>query len=103
MTGIILLVALIAVIAIILSLWAVIGAAPAALVISLISIGISLLVYHRTGGTTDLIRKIESGVSSEDLKKQMDTLTAMTDSLREKTADALDRLEKVIRKTEKGE
>jgi hypothetical protein len=27
----------------------------------------------------------------------------MTDSLREKTADALDRLEKVIRKTEKGE
>jgi hypothetical protein len=27
----------------------------------------------------------------------------MTDSLREKTADALDRLEKVVRKTEKGE
>jgi hypothetical protein len=72
-------------------------------VISLISIGISLLVYHRTGGTTELFRKIETGVSSEDLKKQMDTLTAMTDSLREKTADALDRLEKVIRKTEKGE
>jgi hypothetical protein len=103
MTGIILLVALIAVIAIILSLVSVMGAAPAALVISLISIGISLLVYHRTGGTTELMRKIESGVSSQDLKKQMDTLTAMTDSLREKTADALDRLEKVIRKTEKGE
>jgi hypothetical protein len=30
-------------------------------------------------------------------------LVAMTDSLREKTADALDRLEKVVRKTEKGE
>jgi len=103
MTGIILLVALIAVIAIILSLVSAIGAAPAALVISLISIGISLLVYHRPGGTTELMRKIESGGSSEDLKKQMDTLTAMTDSLREKTADALDRLEKVIRKTEKGE
>jgi len=73
------------------------------LVISLISIGISVLAYHRTGGTTELIRKIESGISSEDLKKQMDTLTTMTDSLREKTADALDRLEKVIRKTEKGE
>ena len=103
MTGVIFLVALIAVIAIILSLVSAIGAAPAALVISLISIAISLFVYHRTGGTTDLIRKIESGVSSEDLKKQMDTLTAMTDSLREKTADALDRLEKVIRKTEKSE
>jgi hypothetical protein len=103
MTGVILLVALIAVIAIILSLVSAIGAAPAALVISLISIGVSLLVYHRTGGTTELMKKIETGVSSDDLKKQMDTLTAMTDSLREKTADALDRLEKVIRKTEKGE
>ena len=103
MTGVLLLVALIAVIAIILSLVSAIGAAPAALVISLISIGVSLLVYHRTGGTTELLKKIETGVSSDDLKKQMDTLTAMTDSLREKTADALDRLEKVIRKTEKGE
>ena len=103
MTGVILIIAVIAVIAIILSLVSAIGAAPAALVISLISIGISILVYHRSGGTTELIRKIESGASSEDLKKQMDALAAMTDSLREKTADALDRLEKVIRKTEKGE
>ena len=88
MIGVIFLIALIAVIAIILSLVSAIGAAPAALVISLISIGISILVYHRTGGTAEFIRKIETGVSSEDLKKQMDTLTAMTDSLREKTADA---------------
>src|SRR4030042_2573615 len=102
MTGVILIIAVIAVIAIILSLVSAIGAGPAGLVISLISIAISILAYHRTGGTTELIRKIESGVSSEGLKKQMDTLTTMTDSLREKTADALDRLEKVIRKTEKG-
>ncbi len=103
MTGVTLLIAVLAVIAIILSLASAIGAAHAALVISLISLCISVLVYHRTGGTADLIRKIESGVSSEDLKKQMEALTTMTDSLREKTADALDRLEKVIRKTEKGE
>jgi ABC-type transport system involved in cytochrome bd biosynthesis fused ATPase/permease subunit len=103
MIGVILIIAVIAVIAIILSLVSAIGAAPAALLISLISIGISILAYHRTGGTTELIRKIESGASSEDLKKQMDALAAMTDSLREKTADALDRLEKVVRKTEKGE
>jgi len=103
MTGVILLIAVLAVIAIILSLVSAIGAAPAALVISLISVGISILAYHRTGGTAELIRKLESGVSSQDLKKQMDALTTMTDSLREKTADALDRLEKVIRKTEKSE
>jgi ABC-type transport system involved in cytochrome bd biosynthesis fused ATPase/permease subunit len=103
MTGVILLIAVIAVVAIILSLVSAMGAAPAALIISFISLGISILAYHRTGGTTELLRKVESSVSSEDLKKQMDALTAMTDSLREKTADALDRLEKVIRKAEKGE
>ena len=59
--------------------------------------------YQRTGGTADLKRQIEGSASSPDLKKQIDALLAMTDSLREKTADALDRLEKAIRKTEKGE
>jgi hypothetical protein len=103
MTGVMLLVAIIAVIAIIISLISAIGAAPAALILSIISIGISMLAYHRTGGTAELIRKIESGVSSEDLKKQMDALATMTDALRERTADALERLEKVIRKTEKNE
>jgi hypothetical protein len=103
MTGVILLVAIIAVIAIIISLISAIGMAPAALIISLISIGISMFAFHRTGGTAEWIRKIESGVSSEDLKKQMDALTTMTDALRERTADALERLEKVIRKTEKNE
>jgi hypothetical protein len=33
----------------------------------------------------------------------MDALVAMTDALREKTADALDRLEKIIRKTDKNQ
>jgi len=73
------------------------------LLIAVIALIIDILAYQRTGGTADLARRIESGVSSEDLKKQMDALTTMTDALREKTADALDRLEKVIRKTEKGE
>jgi hypothetical protein len=91
------------VLAIILSLSSAIGAGPAALILSLISIGISIVAYHRTGGTTELLRKIESSASSEDLKKQMDALTTITDALREKTADALERLEKVIRKTEKGD
>ena len=73
------------------------------LLIAVIALIIAILAYQRTGGTADLARRIESGVSSEDLKKQMAALTTMTDALREKTADALDRLEKVIRKTEKGE
>jgi hypothetical protein len=103
MTGVTLIIGVIAVLAIILSLSSAIGAGPAALILSLISIGISIVAYHRTGGTTELLRKIESSASSEDLKKQMDALTTITDALREKTADALERLEKVIRKTEKGD
>ena len=64
---------------------------------------LAILAFRRTGGTTDLKRQMESTTSSLDLKKQVEFLSAMADSLREKTADALDRLEKSIRKPEKGE
>jgi uncharacterized protein YoxC len=73
------------------------------LLIAVAALIIAILAYQRTGGTQDLKRHLESTSSSLDLKKQVDSLAAMTDALREKTADALDRLEKVIRKTEKGE
>jgi hypothetical protein len=73
------------------------------LLIAVVALIIAILAYQRTGGTAELKRKIESTIPPEDLKKQLNVLAAMTDSLREKTADTLDRLEKVIRKTEKGE
>jgi hypothetical protein len=73
------------------------------LLIAVVALIISILAYQRTGGTTELKRQIETGASSPELKKQIDALVAMTDSLREKTADALDRLERAIRKTDKGE
>jgi len=73
------------------------------LLIAVVALVISILAYQRTGGTTELKRKIESTIPPEDLKRQMDALVAVTNSLRDKTADALDRLEKVIRKTEKVE
>jgi hypothetical protein len=73
------------------------------LLIAVVALIISILAYQRTGGTTELKRQIEAGASSPELKKQIDALVAMTDSLREKTADALDRLERAVRKTEKGE
>jgi len=73
------------------------------LLIAVVALIVSILAYQRTGGTADLRRQMESTTSSPDLKKQVDALIALTDSLRERTADALDRLEKVVRKTEKGE
>ena len=73
------------------------------LLIAVAALIISILAYQRTGGTAELKRRIESRTSSLDLKKEVDTLVTMTDALREKTADALDRLEKVVRKTEKDQ
>jgi hypothetical protein len=73
------------------------------LLIAVVALVIAILAYQRTGGTAELKRQMESMTSSPDMKKQMDALVAMTNSLREKTADALDRLEKVVRKTEKSE
>ena len=72
-------------------------------IIAVVALIISILAYQRTGGTAELRRQIESKTAPPDLKKQIDVLTAMTDALREKTADALERLEKVVRKTEKAE
>lgn len=97
---------LLAGVALILSIVVAFGAgmgAPVALIISLIALGLSILALHRTGMTLDLKKKIEASEPPEDLKKQVDAMMAMTDALREKTADALDRLEKVIRKTEPRE
>jgi cell division protein FtsL len=70
------------------------------LLIAVVALIIAILAYQRTGGTAELKRQLEAKTSSVDLKKQIDDLMAMTDSLRNKTADALDRLEKAVRKTE---
>ncbi|MGQ9508756.1 MAG: hypothetical protein ACUVTN_05075 [Thermodesulfobacteriota bacterium] len=73
------------------------------LLIAVVALIIAILAYQRTGGITELKRQFESKVSSPDLKKQIEALAAMTDALRERTADALDRLEKAIRKAEKSD
>lgn len=73
------------------------------LLIAVVALIIAILAYQRTGGITELRQQLESKASPPDLKKQIEALGAMTEALREKTADALDRLEKMIRKTEKGE
>lgn len=73
------------------------------LLIAVVALILSILAYQRTGRTAELKSQLESTTSSVDLKKQIEALVSMTDALREKTADALDRLEKAIRKSEKGD
>ena len=73
------------------------------LLIAVVALVLSILAYQRTGGPAELKRHLESTTSPGDLRKQVETLTTLVDSMREKTADTLDRLEKAIRKTEKGD
>jgi hypothetical protein len=73
------------------------------LLIAVVALVLSILAYQRTGGAAELKRHFESKTPSGDLQKQMEALTAIVDSLREKTAVALERLEKSLRKTEKGD
>ena len=73
------------------------------LLIAVVALVLSILAYQRTGGTAELKRHFESKTPSGDLQKQMEALTAIVDSLREKTADALERLEKSLRKADKGD
>jgi hypothetical protein len=72
-------------------------------VTSIVALIVSILAYQRTGGTAELKKKIQTSLPPDELKKQVERLDLMTDTLREKTADALERLERVIRKAEKAE
>ncbi len=74
-----------------------------ALIIAVVALIISILAYQRTEGTAEVKRRMESSESYAEFKKQVESLGTMTDALREKTADALERLEQVLRKTEKSE
>ncbi len=58
-----------------------------ALVIGVIALVIAVLAYQKAGGV-------------RDLQEQAEALRFVADNLREKTADALDKLEKSLRKPE---
>jgi hypothetical protein len=59
-------------------------AAGLAFVISIVALVLSYLAYRQSGG-------------AEELKAKVDQLGITTDSLREKLADSLSRLEKAVR------
>ena len=62
-----------------------------ALVISIIALIIAALAYHKVGGVADLKKQ------TEVLTSVGETVAKATDSLRDKTADVLDRMEAAVR------
>ena len=60
------------------------------LIISIIALVLAIVSFKRTGGM-------------QDLKNQINSLESIMGPLREKTANALEKMEKALRKTGKGE
>ncbi|RTZ91200.1 MAG: hypothetical protein DSY91_05365 [Deltaproteobacteria bacterium] len=58
-----------------------------AFIIAIVALVIAVLAYQKAGGI-------------RDLQEQAEALRFVADNLREKTADALDKLEKTLRKSE---
>lgn len=58
------------------------------LIIAIIALVLAIVAFRRTGGIGDL-------------RHRLDTLSATTGTARDRTADALDRLERLIRGKEK--
>ena len=64
-----------------------------ALIIAIIALIIAILAYQKVGGVVDLKKQ------TEVLTNAGDTIVKATDSLRDKTADVLDRIEGAVRGT----
>jgi hypothetical protein len=60
------------------------------LIISVIALGLSIWAIKRTGGL-------------KEMKKEIESVSSLGESLRKKTADILDRVEKKVRGDEKPE
>lgn len=65
-----------------------------ALIISIIALIIAILAYYKVGGVADLKKQ------TEVLTNVGETVAKATDSLRDKTADVLDRMEAAVRGVE---
>jgi len=61
-----------------------------AFIISVIALVLAIVAFRRTGGMTDL-------------KEEVDSLGSVTNTLRDKTANTLEKMEKAVRKTDKDE
>lgn len=60
------------------------------LLIAVAALVIAVIAFIRTGGMTDM-------------RRQIDNVTTRTEAARDRTADVLDRLERLIRGRDKGE
>lgn len=66
-------------------------------IIAIVAVVIAILAYRKAGGVPDLKKQIDQIASSVDFRKSVDTLAAATETIREKTAEAIGKLEATVR------
>lgn len=73
-----------------------------ALILAVVALILSIWAIKRTGGLVEMKAKVDalSSLGLTEMKKQVESIA---ESFREKTADILDRLEKKVRGEEKRE
>lgn len=73
------------------------------LILSVIALIIAILAYQKVGGLGELKKQIDQIASSAELRKSIDSMAAATESLREKTAEAIGKLESTFKREVKEE
>jgi hypothetical protein len=73
------------------------------LILAVIALIVAILAYQKAGGMADLRKQLDHIASSPDLKKSIESLAATTESLKEKTSEAIGRMETAFKKEVKVE
>jgi hypothetical protein len=72
-------------------------------VLAVIALIIAILAYQKAGGLANVRKQIEQVTSSGELKKSIDSLASTTESLKEKTAEAIGKIEAAFKKEPREE
>ncbi len=68
------------------------------LILAIAALVIAVLAYKRAGGMADLKKRADQIASAIDIRKSVDALVATTDTLKEKTAEAIGKLEATVKR-----
>ena len=73
------------------------------LILAIAALVIAVLAYKRAGGIADLKNRVDQIASVVDVRKSVDALVAATDILKEKTAEAIGKLEATVKREKREE
>nr|NIN01199.1 hypothetical protein [candidate division Zixibacteria bacterium] len=73
------------------------------LILPIAALVIAVLAYKRAGGMADLKQRVNQIASGVDIRKSVDALVAATDTLKEKSAEAIAKLEATVKREKREE